>query len=261
MARPSLRQRLVGRLGIEVVKRDPPRAGQHRALHDAVVNERIMHDDVVAAEQMADNGDVRRMAADQRDRVLSAVNARQCPFQIAVDRALAGHWAARRDRGAIAVDRRLCSVGDARIAVEPDIIVGREIEVGAVADQRLGAGDALMHAEERIADPEILRGLLDQANFPICLQLRNVEPPCGATVRSRIGRTCSGRGPPRRRDGGQLLQQARLRVRRQPEQISAGGHRSIRQRPSSDRPFPVFRWSRKPGPPRRRPLLRSAPPV
>src|SRR6476619_3914559 len=131
------------------------------------------------------------MAADKRDRVRGAVNPRQRAFEFAVDGPLAGYWAARRDRSAVAVDRRLCGIGDARLAVEPDVIVGREIEVGAVADQSLGAGDALMHAEERIADPEILRGLLDQANFPIGLQLRNVEPVCGAAVRSRIGRTCS----------------------------------------------------------------------
>jgi len=203
VARPRLGQRLVGRLGIEVAKRDAPRARQHRALHDAVVNERVMHDDIIAPEQMADHGHVRRMTANQRDAVLGTVNPRQRAFQFTMNRPLAGNRAARRDRGAVAVDCRFRGVGDAGIAVKSDIIVRGEIEVGAVADQRFGAGDALVHAKERIADAEILRGLLDQANFPIGLQLGDIEP-----LRSGIRNSATrrGRAPSRRRNRGQLLQ-------------------------------------------------------
>ena len=161
---------------------------------DAVVDQRIVHDHVVAAEQMADDRDIGRMAADQRDGVLGAVNARQRPFQLAVDRPLAGHRAARRHRGAVAVDRRLRRRGDSRVAVEPEIIVRGEIDVGAVADQRLGAGDPLMHAKERIADAEIIRRLLDHADFAVAPRAatRRAGRRSASGDRSRLGAAAAG---------------------------------------------------------------------
>jgi len=46
-------------------------------LNDAVVDQRIVNDYIVTAEQMSDHGDVRRMAADQSDTIFAAVNPRQ----------------------------------------------------------------------------------------------------------------------------------------------------------------------------------------
>ena len=50
-------------------------------------------------------------------------NGKVSAFELAMDRALAGNRTARRDRGAIAVDRRLRRRGNARVAIEPDVIV------------------------------------------------------------------------------------------------------------------------------------------
>src|SRR5438046_600654 len=153
-----------------MTKRHPPRTRQDRALHDAVVDERVVDDYVVAAEQMADDGHIGRMAADQHDAVLGAMNPRQRLLQFAVDRALPRYHAAGRYRGAVAIDRRLRGFGDPRIAVQPDVVVGREIDVGAVADLRFGAGDPLVYAKEWIGNIEIIRRLFDQADFPVSLE-------------------------------------------------------------------------------------------
>ena len=112
VARARLAKQPIGGFVVEMRKRHPPRPGKHRALNDAVVDQRIVHDHVVAAEQMADHRDIRRMAADQGDAVLGAVDARQRVLQLAMDRALAGDRTARRDRGAVAVDRRLRGARD-----------------------------------------------------------------------------------------------------------------------------------------------------
>ena len=87
------------------------------------MDQRVVHDDVVAAEQMADHRDVRRVSADQRDAVLGAVDPCQRAFELAVYRPLARNRPARRDRGAIAIDRCLGGGRDPRVAVEPDVIV------------------------------------------------------------------------------------------------------------------------------------------
>ena len=66
------------------------------------------------------------------------------------------------------------------MAVEPDVIVGCEIDEGAAVDHRLGAGDPLVHAKERIGDAEKIRGFADHADFAKPFQLR----------RRRGGRRC-----------------------------------------------------------------------
>ena len=207
-----------------MTERHAARARQDRALHDAVVDEGVVHDHIIATEQMADDGNVGRVSADQHDAVLGAVDPRQRLLQFAVDRALSRYHAAGRDRGAVAVDRGFRRARDARIAVQADIVVGREIDVGAVADQRLGAGNTLMHAKKRVGDIEVFRRLLDQANFPIGFELGDIE----AVRPAIIG---GGLTPPRqRRPGstgshrGQLLQEAHLRLRGQSEEIPAGRH-------------------------------------
>ena len=109
VARTRFAEQPVGGFVVEMRKRHPARAGQDRTLDDAVVDQRVVNDHVVAAEQMPDHGDVGRMTADEGDAVLGAVEAGQRVFELAVDRALAGDRAARRDGGAVAVDRRLAA--------------------------------------------------------------------------------------------------------------------------------------------------------
>ena len=222
VARPRLGEHLVGGFRVEMTKRHAPCARQDCALYDAVMDERVVDDQIVAAEQMADDSHIGRMAADQHDAVLGAVNPRQCLLQFAMDRALPRYHAAGRYRGAVTIDCCLRRFRDPRVAVEADVIVGREIDVGAVADQRLSPGDPLMHAKEWIGDVEIFRRLLDQPDFPISLQFGDVEPARPAVMLSGVGPA------PQRGTGsdgghqGQFLQEARFRLRGQSEEIPAG---------------------------------------
>jgi hypothetical protein len=39
------------------------------------------------------------------------------------------------------------------MSVEADIVIRREVDVGAAVDHGLGAGDPVMHAKKRIGDP------------------------------------------------------------------------------------------------------------
>ena len=98
VARPRLAQQPVGGFVVEMRKRHPAGAGKHRALNDAVVDQRVVNDHVVAAEQMPDDRDVGRMAADQDDAVFAAVDPRERLLELAVNRPLAGDRPAGRDR-------------------------------------------------------------------------------------------------------------------------------------------------------------------
>ena len=66
------------------------------------------------------------------------------------------------------------------MAVETDVVVGRKIDIGTVADHRLGAGDSLVHPEKRIGDVEKLRCLADHLDFAKPFEFRGVQPAAGA---------------------------------------------------------------------------------
>ena len=74
---------------VEMWKWHATRPGEHRPLNNAVVDQRVVDDHVIAAEQMADNGDIGRMPADKDDAVVSAVNLGQRLFELSVNRAFA----------------------------------------------------------------------------------------------------------------------------------------------------------------------------
>ena len=78
----QLREQLIERLPIVVRERPPPRAGQDAALDDAVVGQRVVQDQIARAEQVADRRFVRRVTADEDDRVLRADEARRWPAPV-----------------------------------------------------------------------------------------------------------------------------------------------------------------------------------
>ena len=112
----------------------------------------IVEDQVAAPDEMADHRDVGGVPRDERQRGLRLVDVGQRALELGVERPLARDDAARGDRGAVAVDRVLGGGADARIAVEAEIIVRDEIVVADARDVRARAGDAVMRAEERVAD-------------------------------------------------------------------------------------------------------------
>ena len=77
-ARARFAKQTIGGFVVEMRKWHPPRPGKHRALHNAVVDKGVVHDYVVAPEQVTDHRDVCRMAANQDNAVLGSVNASEC---------------------------------------------------------------------------------------------------------------------------------------------------------------------------------------
>ena len=65
MERAQLPQQSIRGLVIEMRKRHPTCTRERRPLNDAVVDQRIVNNYVVTSEQMTDQGDVRRMAANR----------------------------------------------------------------------------------------------------------------------------------------------------------------------------------------------------
>jgi hypothetical protein len=82
VARTQLAEQTIGGFVVEMGKRRPARPRQCCSLGDTVVDQRIMHDQIVAPEQMPDNSNVRRMSADERDTILAAMEARQRLLQL-----------------------------------------------------------------------------------------------------------------------------------------------------------------------------------
>ena len=97
VTRAYLAEDAVGGCGIEMRERHTAGAGQNCALDDAVVDQCVVHDHVIATEQLPDHGNVGRMAADQSDAILGAVHVRQLQLELAVHRAFARHRPACRD--------------------------------------------------------------------------------------------------------------------------------------------------------------------
>src|ERR1700758_2492639 len=85
----------IGRFMVEMREWHPARSGEHRTLGDAVVDQRIMHDNVIASEQMTDNRHVSRVTADQNDAVFGAMYFGERAFKRTVNRALTRYWTTR----------------------------------------------------------------------------------------------------------------------------------------------------------------------
>jgi hypothetical protein len=121
-----------------------------------LLHQRIMHDQIVAAEQMPDHRNVRRMSATSatQSRSHGGASARS---SLAVQRSLAGNRLAGRDRGAVAVDRSLAAAEIRGCPLRP-IVVGSEADV-RLSPIRFRVGDASWTRKERIGDVEKLRGL------------------------------------------------------------------------------------------------------
>src|SRR5215467_111276 len=93
-----------------------------------------------------------------------------------MDRPLPRDRAARGDGGTVAINRGLRRVGNLRMTIKPDVIVGSEVYISFVADQCFCASDPLMYAKERIGNAEKVRGLADHAQLPEPFEVGHIEP-------------------------------------------------------------------------------------
>ena len=65
-------------------------AAEDGALHDAVVRQRIVQDEVAGAVHVANHGFVRRVSADEQDRILSSDEVGDASLKLSMERLLAG---------------------------------------------------------------------------------------------------------------------------------------------------------------------------
>jgi hypothetical protein len=115
----ALRQQPIERFPIVVRERHASRARQLAADQCAVVDQRIVHDQVLRPEQVSDGRHIGRVATDEHDAVVHAMGSGERLFEFAVDRTLAGDQPARRGRRAVAVNGRLGGLIDLGMPARP----------------------------------------------------------------------------------------------------------------------------------------------
>ena len=142
----------VERLPVVVREDEPPRTRELRALHRAVVHQRIAEHHVFRPEQMRDRRDVGRVPADVDDRVRDSDELRDLPLQVAVHRPLARHDTTGRHRAPPPLERRLRRSRHVAVAREAEVVVVGEVHEGAPGDRRVAAGHSLVHVKERARD-------------------------------------------------------------------------------------------------------------
>src|SRR5260221_9300396 len=142
--------------GIVVRKGAARRTGELDAFQDAVMDETIVHDQVLWPEQMTDRGYVGGVAADEDHAVLDLVECRQRLLKLTLHGPLARHQAAGRGRGAVAFDRGRGGLVDARMPGQSQVVVRGEIDVAAPLDQRGRAGHSVVGFEEGIIQSETI---------------------------------------------------------------------------------------------------------
>ena len=109
------------------------------------------------AHQHADGRDVGGVAADEGKAGVRAVEFGQLPLEVAVHQSLARDQPARRHRRPALVDGSLGRFGDGRLLVEPQIVVGGEVDELAALVPRRGPEPAVVGAIERVLQAEHAR--------------------------------------------------------------------------------------------------------
>jgi len=121
----------------------------------------------------------------------------------------------------VAIDSSLRRAGDIGMTVESEVVVRRKVDVGFVADDSFRAGDPLVHAKERIRDPEKIRSFANHTDLPEPVELRHIEPRGDDALLFLIAAAHWPLPRSDRRCRRQLRNQLRLRLRRQAEKGAA----------------------------------------
>ena len=118
------------------------------------MNGGIGNDEILGADELADDADIGRIAAHEHQRFLAGIMVGKRPFQGLVHGPLARHVPARRGGNSVMVDGILGRGHDFRMAVQSEIIVTRKIQQRSPIDFGMRAGKAVMHAEIGVFEPE-----------------------------------------------------------------------------------------------------------
>ena len=129
---------------------------QGGAEHDRVVSQAVVDHQILRTEQRSNGRHVCAVAADVDDRVLLLVVIRQGALELAMQRPLPGDEPAGGAGRAIIGNGGAGGRMDLGMAVQSEIVVGREVAVDASADAGPGAGACLVNAEERVGQADML---------------------------------------------------------------------------------------------------------
>ena len=110
-------------VGIGVLVEDPISLGQPDAIDDARVIELVAHDAVTLLEHRADDADIHRVAALERQGRLGTLERREAALQLLVQRLRAGDGAHRTRAGAPFQRGPRRRLDQARVCVEAEIVV------------------------------------------------------------------------------------------------------------------------------------------
>ena len=111
------------------------------------MRQRVVHDQVAGAEEMADRRLVRGVSTDKRDRRLCSDKGRQLPFQFPVHRLFARHQTTCRNTRAVSLDRLLRGAVDRGIPRHSKVVVAGKADHRTAADDCRVSRSRFMHAE------------------------------------------------------------------------------------------------------------------
>ena len=189
---------MLGGVDVVVGERAATGAGEDGPLEEAVVGEGIVEDEVSRADDMADDGLVGGMAADEGDRVVGADEPGDRLLELLVDDLLARHQPARRHARAVAIQRCLRGCRHLRLPRHAEVVVGRPADHFPAGDLCPIVGEPLVDAEIRILEagiPDELEVLLESPDLG---ELSDVPGLAGDLVGHRGDGRVLGAGPSRR---------------------------------------------------------------
>ena len=153
----------------------PARLGEPDAVDDRGVVEGVGDDGVLLPEQRLEDPAVGVEAGGEEDGVGEAEEGRQAPFQLPVQVLRAADEAHRGQAVAACVEGRARGVEEPRVAGEPQVVVGAEVQHPAAADLDLGP-------LRRLDDPLLLPGsggadLLEGGGEDVAGEIVQGRPP------------------------------------------------------------------------------------
>jgi hypothetical protein len=129
------------------------------------VDQFVVKNQILGAEQVADGRDVGRVTTDEGDRIVNPIGRGDGPFEFPVYRPFSGNQAARGDRGTVLVDGLPGRCGNLRVAGKREVVVACEVDVLASVDARRRPGDAIVELEKGAVDAQAMRAFADDANL------------------------------------------------------------------------------------------------
>ena len=147
-------------LGIVMREGQGLRVGQADALHDGVMVDGVVEDQVPLAAEIADDGHVGGMAADQHQGAFGVLPLGQGGLQLLVQGLFPGQQAAARGGGAIQVDGSLRGLHGLLPAGHAGIVVGAEVQDPLAVHQAGVRQGRIVGDEIGVVVPLVHQGLL-----------------------------------------------------------------------------------------------------